>query len=425
MDAFFGGGVPFGLGGMPFGAPAFGGLSPSAMPYAGIPPAPFSSYPGADPFSAALAAAAPSEPLWPTESATFGQSAQAPWAAPSFPPVSAPSEFAAPDVSSMPSFGAPSVPAFPSADAAYPPAPGFGPPSAPSFPPAFGAPEFAAPPAQPPQELATPPAAPEGVPPGVAPAPAGAGPEDEEDQDPDHQHNLECGHFYNTLGYWKIRGLASPIRMMLAYQGVEYQNKFYDIEKLDDGSWDRSQWLEHKAFLKTNNPLINLPYLEAVDDEGGIVLAQSNAVLNHLGRRFNLIGCTEIDAAKADMLMEQCHDLRESFSKLCYGSKDGFAAAKEEYFKEGGTFEEQLNKFEDWMNAQGTTFLVEDDHPITADFVFWELLDIHNKLQPDCLEKFPKVAELYRNFHALPNLQEYFDSELHQLPVCGPMAAWR
>eukprot|EP01007_Sphenomonas_quadrangularis_P003289 NODE_623_length_1297_cov_197.490385_g490_i0.p1 GENE.NODE_623_length_1297_cov_197.490385_g490_i0~~NODE_623_length_1297_cov_197.490385_g490_i0.p1 ORF type:complete len:375 (-),score=109.30 NODE_623_length_1297_cov_197.490385_g490_i0:143-1267(-) len=322
-------------------------------------------------------------------------------------------------------FGSPFFP--PTFPSSFPAFPSFG-SSFPAMTPSFGL-SLTAPPAPSAETPAFPPApeAPVAVPTAEGePVPTAEAQAPEEIPD-DHEHNLECGHFYNTLGYWRSRGTAAAIRMMLAYQGVEYFNKFYDPTENPDGTWDVSQWMDHKEnILKHNNPLIDLPYLEAVDDDGGIVLAQPSAILNHLGRRFNLIGCTEIDAAKSDMLTEQCHDLRSAWNKLFYETRqEDFEKAKEGYFAPGGAFEEQLTKFEEWLEAQGTTFLVEEDHPITADFVFWELLDIHQLLQPAALDAFPRVKDFYQGFRGLEGLQEYFASDLYKLPPNDPMTSIR
>ena len=41
-----------------------------------------------------------------------------------------------------------------------------------------------------------------------------------------------------TLGYWKIRGLAEPIRVLLHYLGVEYKDEFYEVGPAPDFNSD-------------------------------------------------------------------------------------------------------------------------------------------------------------------------------------------
>jgi len=66
-----------------------------------------------------------------------------------------------------------------------------------------------------------------------------------------------------TLGYWAIRGLAQPIRLVLAQGGLDYEDRRFTVSQAADGcgalvallsarlhspfsSWDRSEWLSVK-----------------------------------------------------------------------------------------------------------------------------------------------------------------------------------
>ena len=58
-----------------------------------------------------------------------------------------------------------------------------------------------------------------------------------------------------TLGYWKIRGLCAPLRMMCFYKGQPFVNKAYG----DDA---QTAWFgTEKKRLKETNALVNLPYV--------------------------------------------------------------------------------------------------------------------------------------------------------------------
>jgi glutathione S-transferase len=75
------------------------------------------------------------------------------------------------------------------------------------------------------------------------------------------------------LGYWDIRGLAEPVRLLLEHAGVDYEDRRINMTK--------PSWLEYKTSLGYDFP--NLPYYE---EPGGVKLTQSNAILRHLGRRY-------------------------------------------------------------------------------------------------------------------------------------------
>ena len=59
-----------------------------------------------------------------------------------------------------------------------------------------------------------------------------------------------------TLAYWHARGLAQPIRLMLAYVGVKFEDKLYE-------SSERDVWLSDKPNLGLDFP--NIPYYIAGD----------------------------------------------------------------------------------------------------------------------------------------------------------------
>ena len=72
------------------------------------------------------------------------------------------------------------------------------------------------------------------------------------------------------LGYWKIRGLAIGIRYQLAYQGVEYEQAWY--EQGDAPDFSREPWLAVKPTLGFAFP--NLPYFIS----GDLKLSESLAI---------------------------------------------------------------------------------------------------------------------------------------------------
>ena len=62
-----------------------------------------------------------------------------------------------------------------------------------------------------------------------------------------------------TIGYWSIRGLGAPCRMMTMYAGVKARFELYDLKPKEGGGWDGSAWFGSKKALKQRNPLMNLP----------------------------------------------------------------------------------------------------------------------------------------------------------------------
>ena len=78
------------------------------------------------------------------------------------------------------------------------------------------------------------------------------------------------------LGYWKIRGFSHPIRCLLHYVGVDFQNKMYEYHPLPDLKKD---WLAEKFKLGIEFP--NLPYY--LDEE--VELTESIAIFNYIATK--------------------------------------------------------------------------------------------------------------------------------------------
>ena len=94
------------------------------------------------------------------------------------------------------------------------------------------------------------------------------------------------------LGYWAIRGLGQPIRFLLAFVGVPVSEVRLganpDGTLITDKSMESADWDGHRNEIEF--PFPNLPYL--IDNSGPdeIRLTQSNAILRHLGRQWDLDG---------------------------------------------------------------------------------------------------------------------------------------
>ena len=82
-----------------------------------------------------------------------------------------------------------------------------------------------------------------------------------------------------VLGYWKIRGLAQPARYMLAYSGVDYEDKQY--EQGEGPEFCRKVWSEVKPTMPHDFP--NLPYLI----DGDVAITESSAIYRYIINKYN------------------------------------------------------------------------------------------------------------------------------------------
>ena len=102
------------------------------------------------------------------------------------------------------------------------------------------------------------------------------------------------------IGYWKIRGLGAPIRLLLQYSAAEYEDVVY--ESGDAPDYDETCWTDKKFTL--GMPFPNLPYLV----DGDFKLTQSLAILRYLGNKLGLAGSSHKESAVIDMVADQLND---------------------------------------------------------------------------------------------------------------------
>ena len=227
-----------------------------------------------------------------------------------------------------------------------------------------------------------------------------------------------------TLGYWKIRGLAAPARMILTYAGAPYDDATYELQPRPDGGWSNAEWSQAKRPLKEALPLMNLPYL--VDHHSGAIITQSNAVFQYLGRVLGLMGRDEAEISRVEMTLCETLDLRNETVRICYP----FHGTKKFNFRE--TLEKHVKGLQTGHYEKLDLFLGErpffaGENPTVADFPVWEMLDQHELMckkysLASPLQKFSKLEAFYRRVRQIPQLKPYFESDAYGLPCNNKMA---
>ena len=225
-----------------------------------------------------------------------------------------------------------------------------------------------------------------------------------------------------SIGYWAIRGLAAPLRMMACYAGTPFEARLYECKEKADGSFDRDVWLaEAKPALRERNPLINLPYI--VDKD--VVVTQSNACLLYLGRKFDMLGDgSESELCLCEQLLCEVFDLRNQVVGYAYSARGSSAEETAKFFAAIGPTMAKLEAVK--CKGRESAFLV-GAKASAPDFHLWEMLDqlniyaaAHSLLSP--VPAYPSLSQFHRDFAALEQNAKYLASPLHTLPCNNPSA---
>ncbi|RWS11965.1 glutathione S-transferase Mu 1-like protein [Dinothrombium tinctorium] len=213
-----------------------------------------------------------------------------------------------------------------------------------------------------------------------------------------------------VLGYWDLRGIASPIRFLLNFADVDFEDKRYKYGPAPD--FDKNEWLNEKLSLGLDFP--NLPYYI----DGDVKLTQSNAILRYLARKYKLGGETEEEFIRLDLAEQQLFDLRLQLIRVVYDVA-GYEKAREDYLKE------LPDKLQLLSNFLGDRKFILGDKITYVDFLLYDLLDFNRLFEASSLDNFTNLKEYCDRFEALPAIDKYMKSgKYSRLPLFGPMAAF-
>ena len=115
-----------------------------------------------------------------------------------------------------------------------------------------------------------------------------------------------------TLGYWKCRGLAQPIRYLLEYTEHPWEDVLY--EQGDPPNYSIESWLQVKNTLGLDFP--NVPYLI----DGDVKITEQNAMMLYICHSYapELLGESPEQKAEIDMLSGILKEVRMGVTGPCY-----------------------------------------------------------------------------------------------------------
>jgi glutathione S-transferase len=193
------------------------------------------------------------------------------------------------------------------------------------------------------------------------------------------------------LGYWGIRGLAQVPRLLLSYNGVEFEDVLYS----DGDKWFK----EDKQNLGLDFP--NLPYLL----DGEYNLTESSAVERYIIKKWgkgDLLGKDEKDNALLEAFLSIFVEIATAVRGLFF-NKD-YVNAK------GPLLEKYKGKLEQLEKFVGEKKFVLG-YLTLADFIVAEQANYIERLFEADVKPFTFLARIRENFNQLPEIEAYYKSE--------------
>mmetsp|Transcript_17782 Transcript_17782/g.32129 ORF Transcript_17782/g.32129 Transcript_17782/m.32129 type:complete len:221 (-) Transcript_17782:7402-8064(-) len=199
-----------------------------------------------------------------------------------------------------------------------------------------------------------------------------------------------------ALGYWKIRGLAEPIRHLLTYAKVDFDDITY--EQGDAPGYSREAWVSVKESL--NLPFGNLPYFI----DGDLMITESSAIIRHCARKWapHLLGTTDEEQVNVDMLQGVISDLKNFVSHTVY---DPEYEAKRTGLISGSIG--SLERIAAWL---GSHAFLAGANPTYIDFMFVELLSLLDFIDSGLPGRVSPVFDEYvARFRAFVNTEDFYN----------------
>lgn len=189
------------------------------------------------------------------------------------------------------------------------------------------------------------------------------------------------------LIYFNLRARGEVTRLLLEVAGVPYEDSRVDFTRWPD--------------LKKDTPFGQLPILE-ID---GVRICQSNTIARYLANKYGLAGKTELEKARADMIVDCSEDVTKEISKLIV-EKDEAKRNELKQKLENELLPNYFAKFEALLkeNKNGDGYFVGDsmtwaDITIANGSSWINLLELGNPA-----DKHPKLKALVERVESHPKI---------------------
>jgi len=254
------------------------------------------------------------------------------------------------------------------------------------------------------------------------------------------------------LGYWAIRGLAEPIRMLHAFLGVPLREDRYGSGFFPTATKSFGEWQSLKRDMEADGlALPNLPYYI----DGDVKLTESVAILRYICEKYRpeLLEAdgfrTRLEArARHDQILAYLVTCNNNLRSYQYGyiPQTRLRAEKERDGKTGllhladpwnqDTLDSMARLSEEQILealAAGESRLLESPDsdasgfifgakPTAADFLLYEHIELARCSAPQVADH-PRIRRFCESFQDLPNMRAYLNAGNRRgVPINAPIA---
>lgn len=192
--------------------------------------------------------------------------------------------------------------------------------------------------------------------------------------------------------YFNGRGLAELSRYILEVSGQKYE----------DLRWEESDW----PLYKPNTPFGQAPVLLVTVSGKAHEIGQSKTIARFLAEKFKLRGKSELEKAKADMIVDQLGDLYSYYSFANYRQSNEDDKNKEIKKFTETKLHAYYSLLEGYLVKSKTEFFAGDTMTY-ADFDMALAVDRDLEQLGYDLDKYLLIKEIARKVNALPKIKEW------------------
>eukprot|EP00386_Alphamonas_edax_P003742 GDKI01011303.1.p1 GENE.GDKI01011303.1~~GDKI01011303.1.p1 ORF type:complete len:238 (-),score=75.52 GDKI01011303.1:229-942(-) len=204
------------------------------------------------------------------------------------------------------------------------------------------------------------------------------------------------------LVYFQARGRAEIIRLIFAQAKVEYDDVRFREPPHAMEDFDR---LKRTVEL----PFDQVPILE-ID---GVLLAQSQAIVRYVARKYGLMGQNEVENGLADMIMCGTEDFRQKFTQVMFAKTEQerdhqLLMFKNEVLPKWACYFQKILR-RNATTPGGSQWFV-GSRLTYADLAVYDLMSTISVRLPGAFDAFEALKNHYANVEALPNIKKWLET---------------